>query len=98
MTMSRAILRAAAGAACLAAAFSSSSSSATTLTNDGVRVPVSGPIIVETRWLHPAGSSNPAIVGLSAEHGCCHQDDVYAIHDGLTVGNTHSDAGGIVGR
>lgn len=96
--MSRAILRAAAGAACLAAAFSPSSSSAAALADVSARVPLSGPIIVETRWLHPAESSNPAIVGVSVDPGCCHPDDVYAIRYGLTLGDPHSHAGGPISR
>ncbi|HLH90292.1 MAG TPA: hypothetical protein VKX28_17720 [Xanthobacteraceae bacterium] len=96
--MSRAILCAAAGAACLAAAFSPSSLNAAALADVGLGVPLSGPIIIETRWLHPAESSGPAIIGVSPEPGCCHPDDVYAIRYGLTLGDPHSHASGPIRR
>lgn len=90
MTMRTAISRAAAAAICLAAAaFSSSASSAAALADVSVRAPLSGPIIVETRWLHPAESNIAAIVGVSDDPGCCHADDVYAIRYGLFLGDPH---------
>ena len=98
MTMSRAILRAAAGAACLAVFFSPSWSSAAALTDVSARIPLSGPIIVETRWLHPAEAGNPAIVGVSTDPGCCHPDDIYAVRYGLALGDPHSHARGTIGR
>lgn len=97
--MSPAILRAVAAATCLAAvAFSSSTASAAWLADVGAAAPLSGPIIVETRWLHPAGSNNPAIVGVSDDPGCCYPDHVYAIRYGLILGDPHSHPGSTIGR
>jgi hypothetical protein len=99
MAMHPTIVRAATAATCLAAvAFSSSTSSAAALADDSVRAPLSGPIIVETRWLHPAASSSAAIVGVSEDPGCCHPDYVYAIRYGLILGDPHAQSRGAISR
>jgi hypothetical protein len=97
--MRPAISRGAAVATCLAAlAFSASASRAAALADVGVHTPLPGPIIVETQWLHPSESSNPAIVGVSDDPGCCHPDYVYATRYGLILGDPHSHARGAIGR
>jgi hypothetical protein len=97
MTMGPVTLRAAAAAICLAAC-SPSLSSAASLADVSARVPLSGPIIVETRWFNPADANNPGVVGVSGNPGCCHPDYVYAIRYGLTLGDPHPHPGGIISR
>ena len=95
--MRRVTLRAAVVAICLAAAFQSLSSAAS-LADVSAYGPLSGPIVIETRWLHPPESNNPVIVGVTDEPGCCHPDYVYAVHYGLILGDPHSHSSGAIGR
>jgi hypothetical protein len=98
-TMHPAIVRTIAAATLIAAvALSAAPSSAASLADVTAGAPLSGPIIVETRWLHPAESSSAAIVGVSDEPGCCHPDYVYAIRHGLFLGEPNSQSRGAISR